>query len=65
MLEVLLNEAPSSFINNKLEPVRVLGQIEGYHIAVNNLMAFGVLAEDAMPIEADFSDDNNLTHETK
>jgi len=61
-LEVLLNESPSSYMGSRASADRVLGQIEGYNLALNNLAALATPPSEAVTLEATFDDKN---HDTK
>ena len=58
-LEVLMNESPSSYMGSRASADRVLGQIEGYNLALNNLVAMATAPDKAVTLEATFEDLNN------
>ncbi len=53
-LEVLLNESPVNYHNLAQPAERTLGQIEGYNMALNNLVALASPAIGETPLEATF-----------
>lgn len=60
-LEVLLNESPASYMSSRVSTDRVLGQIEGYNLALNNLAALAVPPGKNVTLEATFEDQNHET----
>jgi len=60
-MEVLMNESPASYMNPRATADRVLGQIEGYNLALNNLAALATLPGEDVTLEATFEDKNNDT----
>lgn len=61
-LEVLANESPANYMTTRVSAERVLGQIEGYGLALNNLAALATPPGEAVTLEATFDDKN---HDTK
>jgi len=62
-LEVLANESPANYMTNRVSAERMLGQIEGYSLALNNLAAMATPPGDPVTLEATFDDKNHDTNE--
>jgi len=58
-MEVLMNESPANYMTSRVSADRVLGQIEGYNLALNNLVAMATPPGDAVTLESTFDDKNN------
>lgn len=58
-MEVLTNESPSNFQNRSQSAELTLGQIEGYNMCLNNLMAMAELPQGVAEVEATFAEENN------
>lgn len=54
MLEVLANESPVNYHDTATNPERVLGRIEGYNLAMNNLAAMAASPNERISLEATF-----------
>lgn len=54
MLEVLVNESPVNYHDSASNPERVLGRIEGYNLALNNLAAMASAPGERVTLEATF-----------
>jgi hypothetical protein len=60
-LEVLLNEAPTNYHDPRANADRALGQIEGYHLALNNLAAMAATPGEKITLEATFEPEQRET----
>jgi len=61
MLEVLINESPVNYHDSASNAERVLGRIEGYNLALNNLAAMASSPGERVTLEATFEPEKNPT----
>lgn len=59
MLEVLMNESPVNYHDSASNAERVLGRIEGYNLALNNLAAMASALGERVTLEATFEPEKN------
>lgn len=65
MLEVLANESPANYLSPNGNADRMLGQIEGYGMALNNLAAMATLPGEQVTLESTFDDNNNINERNR